>query len=208
MALEKAEIQILDGDDKGSIKVLFNPKEYVIEKTTSWKENETVGLDSPEVQFTIGQRKRLSMELFFDTSDEKKDVREHTDKIEKIMVVDKSLHRPPLLLFSWGKLKFKCVLEDLSSRFTMFLDDGTPIRAILKVLFKETETAKGQAEKKPNESADHTKRLILREGESLQSLSAREYGDPKHWRMIAESNGIIDPLNIKSGTILKLPPLF
>ena len=206
MALEKAVIENLD--KKGKVEVLFNPKEYIIEKSTPWQEKEVVGFDSPDVEFTVGQRKRLSMELFFDTSDEKKDVREHTDKIEELMMIDADQHRPPILMFSWGKLKFKCVLEDLSQRFTMFLNDGTPIRAILKVLFKEYSPTKDQSQSTHKNSADHTKRLILREGETLQSLSAREYGDPKHWRMIAESNDISDPMDIKSGTILKLPPLF
>jgi hypothetical protein len=206
MGLEKAVIKNLDKDE--DVEVLFNPKEYIIEKKTPWKEQEIQGLDSPAVEFTLGERKRLSMELFFDTSEEKTDVREYSDKIENLMLVDPDEHRPPLLLFSWGKLKFKCVLEDLVQRFTMFLNDGTPIRAILKVLFKEYSTAAGQVKEKPRHSSDHTKRIVMREGETLSSISAREYNDPKVWREIADANGIEDPLNVKPGTILKLPPLY
>ncbi|MBN2440593.1 MAG: LysM peptidoglycan-binding domain-containing protein [Spirochaetales bacterium] len=206
MGLEKAVIKNLDKDE--DVEVLFNPKEYIIEKKTPWKEQEIQGLDSPAVEFTLGERKRLSMELFFDTSEEKTDVREYTDKIENLMLVDPDEHRPPLLLFSWGKLKFKCVLEDLVQRFTMFLNDGTPIRAILKVLFKEYSTAASQVKEKPRHSSDHTKRIIMREGETLSSISAREYNDPRVWREIADANGIEDPLNVKPGTVLKLPPLY
>ncbi len=206
MSLEKAVIINIDTDEE--IPVLFNPKEYVIEKSTPWKEHDIHGLDSPAVEFTLGDRKRLSMELFFDTSEDKSDVRQYTDKIEDLMMVNPDEHRPPLLLFSWGKLKFKCVLEDLVQRFTMFMNDGTPIRAILKVLFKEYSTSAGQFKEKPRHSADHTKRIVLREGETLSSISAREYADPAKWREIADSNNIEDPLNIKPGTILKLPPLY
>jgi hypothetical protein len=206
MGLEKAVIKNLDKDE--DVEVLFNPKEYIIEKKTPWREQEIQGLDSPAVEFTLGERKRLSMELFFDTSEEKTDVREYTDKIENLMLVDPDEHRPPLLLFSWGKLKFKCVLEDLVQRFTMFLNDGTPIRAILKVLFKEYSTAASQVKEKPRHSSDHTKRIILREGETLSSISAREYNNPRMWREIADANNIEDPLNVKPGTILKLPPLY
>lgn len=206
MALEKAMIQNLDTNDE--IEVLFNPKEYVIEKRTPWKEHEIQGLDSPAVEFTLGERKRLSMELFFDTSDEKTDVREYTDLIEELMMVNVDEHRPPLLLFVWGNLKFKCVLEDLVQRFTMFKSDGTPLRAILKVLFKEYSTGASQFKEKPRNSSDHTKRIIMREGETLQSISAREYGDPTKWREIAEPNDINDPLAVQPGTALKLPPLY
>ena len=206
MALEKAVISNLDTNEE--IEVLFNPKEYVIEKKTPWAEQNVFGMDSPPVQFTIGERKRLSMELFFDTSEEKSDVRSYTGKMEELMVVNAQEHRPPLLRFSWGTLSFDCVLEDMVQRYTLFANDGTPLRAILKVVFKEYATAAMQLSNTRRESADHTKRLIVREGETLASVSAREYNDPGKWRVIADANNIDDPENIASGTIVELPPLY
>jgi hypothetical protein len=206
MSLEKAIISNLDTNE--DIEVLFNPKEYVIEKKTPWSEVNVFGLDSPPVQFTMGERKRLSMELFFDTSEEKTDVREYTGKIENLMLVNAQEHRPPLLRFSWGSLGFDCVLEDLVQRFTLFKNDGTPLRAILKVVFKEYTTAAAQLSTTRRESADHTKRLVIREGESIVSIAAREYNDPGKWRVIAQANNIDDPENVKPGTIVELPPLY
>jgi hypothetical protein len=206
MALEKAHITNLDsGED---IPVLFNPKEYIIEKKTPWTEMDVAGLDSPPVQFTLGERKRLVMELFFDTSEEKTDVRAYTEKIELLMLVNAQEHRPPVLRFSWGTLSFNCVLEDLVERYTLFRPDGTPLRAILKAVFKEYATAAAQLSGTRRESADHTKRLALREGENLSALAAREYGDPSKWRVIAEANGIDDPENVAAGTLVELPPLY
>jgi hypothetical protein len=207
MALEKAVIINLDNNDE-EIPVLFNPREYVIEKKTPWTEMQVFGLDSPPVQFTMGERKRLTMELFFDTSEEKTDVREYTRKIEELMMVNAQEHRPPLLRFSWGNLSFDCVLEDLVQRFTLFSDDGTPLRAILKTVFKEYATAAAQLSNTRRESADHTKRMVIREGESISSIAAREYNDPGKWRVIAQANRIEDPENIKPGTIVELPPLY
>lgn len=206
MALEKAVIVNADTNDE--IEVLFNPKEYVIEKKTPWSEINVFGLDSPPVQFTMGERKRLSMELFFDTSEEKTDVRDYTAKIEELMLVNAQEHRPPILRFSWGSLSFDCVLEDLVQRFTLFTNDGTPLRAICKVVFKEYATAATQLSGTRRESADHTKRMTLRDGETLSSLAAREYKDCSKWRVIADANNIDDPENISAGTIVELPPLY
>ena len=206
MALEKAVITNLDKNE--DIKVMFNPKEYVLEKKTPWSEVNVFGLDSPPVQFTMGERKRLSMELFFDTSEDKKDVREHTKKIEELMLVNAQEHRPPLLRFSWGSLSFDCVLEDLVQRYTLFANDGTPLRAILKAVFKEYATASTQLSNTRRESADHTKRMAVREGETLSSLSAREYHDSRKWRAIADANNIDDPEHVAPGTIVELPPLY
>lgn len=206
MALEKAVITNVDTNDE--IEVLFNPKEYVIEKKTPWSEINVFGMDSPPVQFTMGERKRLSMELFFDTSEEKTDVRDYTTKIEELMLVNAQEHRPPILRFSWGSLSFDCVMEDLVQRFTLFSNDGTPLRAICKVVFKEYATAATQLSNTRRESADHTKRMALREGETLSSLAAREYNNSAKWRAIADANNIDDPENISAGTIVELPPLY
>ena len=206
MALEKAVITNMDTND--DIEVLFNPKEYVIEKKTPWSEINVFGLDSPPVQFTMGERKRLSMELFFDTSEEKTDVREYTSKLEELQLVNAQEHRPPILRFSWGSLSFDCVLEDSVQRYTLFAHDGTPLRAICKVVFKEYATAATQLSNTRRESADHTKRMALREGETLSSLAAREYNDSSKWRVIADANNIDDPENVAAGTIVELPPLY
>jgi len=206
MALEKAVITNVDTSDE--IEVLINPKEYVIEKKTPWSEINVFGMDSPPVQFTMGERKRLSMELYFDTSEEKTDVREYTNKIEELMLVNAQEHRPPILRFSWGSLSFDCVLEDLVQRFTLFSSAGTPLRAICKVVFKEYATAATQLSNTRRESADHTKRMALREGETLSSIAAREYNNSSKWRVIADANNIDDPENVSAGTIVELPPLY
>lgn len=73
---------------------------------------------------------------------------------------------------------------------------------------KEYATAAAQLSNTRRESADHTKRMALREGETLSSLSAREYNDCRKWRVIADANNIDDPENLAAGTIVELPPLY
>jgi nucleoid-associated protein YgaU len=167
----------------------------------------------PEVHFDSGERKELQMELFFDTysSNEKTNVKEYVQKIEKLMLIDPDKHRPPMVLVSWGKdaLNFQCVLEQMNQRYTMFIEDGTPVRAIVDVTFKEIDPNQdgwivSEGEK---ESPDHTKLKVFKAGDTLQSLSNAEYEDPALWKVIAEHNNIDDPLNIKPGTILEVPPL-
>ena len=137
MALSKVSITNVDNKDK--VVALFNPKEYSISKSTNWKNLDTQGRDMPDVQFTTGQRRELSMELFFDTYATKKNVKEHVHKIEKLMLIDVEKHRPPIVLVSWGEnaLNFQCVLEQMEQRYTMFTNEGTPVRAIINVTFRE-----------------------------------------------------------------------
>ncbi len=205
MALEKA--QLIDVDKNDTFSVLFNPKEFSIQKSVQWEPHKAPGLDLPEQEFTSGNPAVLSVELFFDSYEEKKDVHEHTDKLQHLTLVNASKHRPPMVMFSWGKVKFKGVVESLTLRYTMFLSDGRACRATANLTIKEAQTAKEQLEKNPRESPDHTKRRTLKMGETLALIAHEEYDDPAEWRRIADANGISDPKNVRPGMVLTLPPI-
>ncbi len=210
MALVKAEIQNLDTGDK--IPVKFNPKEYTFEKVAPWKEHNIQGLDAPAYEWTSGAPMILTVELFFDVYEEKgsgRDVRTFTDAIENLAFVNPDKHRPPILLFCWGKkLQFRCVLKSLTQRFTMFLDDGTPVRAVLNASFSEFTPPEEQLKGKPRHSPDHTKRRVVKQGDTLAWIAGKEYGNPAEWRIIADANGIEDPMNLTPGQELLIPPLY
>lgn len=78
----------------------------------------------------------LDVEITLDSWVAGTDVREHTDKVEKLALVHQELHRPPTALLTWGTgLAFKCVLESFRTGFSLFLDDGTPVRAVMHTRF-------------------------------------------------------------------------
>jgi nucleoid-associated protein YgaU len=209
MALSK--VIITNVDTKERIKALFNPKEYTISKQVSWNAQDQKGLDIPEVQFDKGNQRVLSMELFFDTYENKENVKEYVKKIEDLTLINVEKHRPPIVLVSWGTnaLNFQCVLEQMEQRYTMFTSDGTPVRAVVNVTFKEVSSdlkgatvAKGE-----KQSPDHTKVRVFKDGDTLQHLAYSEYEDPALWIVLANYNHIDDPLNIPAGTNIQIPPL-
>jgi hypothetical protein len=203
--LEKAKLLNVDTNDH--LDVLFNPKEYSIEKSVQWEPHKAPGLNTPEHEFTSGNPAVLSVELFFDTYEKKTDVKEHTDKIMNLTLVNPDKHRPPLVMFQWGSTTFQGVLETLTLRYTMFMTDGKPCRAIANLSIKESKTAKEQTEANENNSPDHSKRRTLKQGETLALIAHEEYDDAGEWRRIADANGIMDPKDVKPGTVLTLPPI-
>lgn len=209
--LEKAFITPYDasGNLGTEISVLFNPTEYSIEKSNLFSEIAIPGLESPLIQFTRGNIKTLTMDLFFDTYTDKggEDVRNYTNQITDLLKIDSKLHAPPVCLFSWGKLNFTCVLERATQRFTMFNSDGTPVRATLSVTFKEYTTVDIQVRTPPRSSPDQAKRRIVKQGDSLWLWAAREYGDAAKWRPIADENKIENPRFLEPGMEILIPPL-
>lgn len=207
--LKKALIQVLNPLDvpTDEIPVLFNPTEYSLDKQVNYADQTLPGLGTPISQFVSGDAETLSMELFFDTYEEGTDVREHTDRIDDLLEVDGDRHAPPVCRFVWGSLNFKSVLESASKTFTMFLPDGTPVRARIDVTFREYRRPGEEVVAVPRQSADRTETWVVTEGDTLWTIAAEQYGDPGRWRPIATANDIENPRRLDPGRELIVPPL-
>jgi hypothetical protein len=235
--LQRAQIQRLRSDgslDGEAIEVQFNPTEYTLNKSAQIAEVAIPGLDSPILQFVRGQTETLSLDLFFDTTDQgmgenATSVTAETNAFYKLVKIDSDVHAPPICLFSWGgqnfpggrsyssldssglasqqRYGFKCIVESVQQRFTLFSPEGVPLRATLSVRLKEYKTLKEQLKELKLRSADHTKARVVQQGETLTGIAAQAYGDAAQWRAIAESNEIVDPLAIQPGDVLTVPPL-
>jgi nucleoid-associated protein YgaU len=207
---ETAYIEPLLGTRQGTrAKVIFNPAEYSLQKGNQFSNTPLPGLSNPIVSFVNGDADVLTMDLFFDTYTNmgSSDVREETGKISVLLDIDPILHAPPPVLFVWGPLRFKAVIERLTQRFTMFREDGVPVRATLNVTFKEYKTIDDQLNPKPNESSDWSKRRVITENDRLDLIAAIEYEDAAEWRVIADANGIDNPRLLQPGQEILLPPL-
>jgi hypothetical protein len=218
MAFTKAKIKVYKENGTESIAVLFNPAEYNLSDNVNYAEKTIPGLDGPITQFVSGQASTLDMTLMFDTYEtdghgallaepQPADVTKLTRKITALAQIDGSLHRPPLCEFIWGPLQFRGVLTAVKQSFTMFMDDGMPVRAKLDVTFKSVYDPAEGRRRSPFESPDRTKYRLVTLDSDLWRIAWEEYGDPGLWRVIARANGLMDPLAVAPGRRLQLPAL-
>ncbi len=201
MPLEKATITNTSTNEH--IPVMFNPEEYSLDKANNFAEVGIPGLEAPPIQYVRGNLSSLKMELFFDTYEKREDVRQFTRKITKLLEKAPNSLAPPILLFSWGQFNFKCVLDNVNQRFTMFMSDGTPVRATLSVNFKEFQPIEIEIRRGLFIGPPTIQTLI--EGQTLSGIAGEILGDPGSWREIAELNNIDDARNIPPGTNLVIP---
>ena len=155
------------------------------------------GRGAPTLQFVSGNGRTLSLELFFDTYEQQSDVRRRTDAIYGLLSIRTATHVPPVCTFRWAGFSFRGVVQQVSGRFTLFLADGTPVRATLTLAMREFVDAALEARRTPLESSDRTKAHTVIRGETLHSIATLEYGDPAQWRVIATASGIDDPLALR-----------
>lgn len=201
MAVEKAII--INTETQEQISVMFNPEEYSLDNANTFAEIDIPGLETPPLQYVRGNLRTLKLELFFDTYEKKEDVRSYTKKIVALLEKNPTTKAPPILLFSWGQLNFKCVLDSVSQKFTLFLNDGIPARATLTVTFKEFKPVEIEIQRGLFIGPPTVRNLV--EGETLSGVAGAVLGDPGAWREIAELNNIDNPRKIQAGLQLIIP---
>jgi nucleoid-associated protein YgaU len=228
-ALQRLAIEPEGGEP---VEALFNPSEIAISASASWEQAQPASYGGAnaatiELEFRSVQAQTLSIELFFDTYESRAaanfldavalplvpglgrqatDVSQYTEQVAQLAEVDPTLHRPPVCHLYWGAFDiFTGVLTSLDQRFTMFLEDGTPVRATLSCSFLGVSLDwRGKGEP---ESSDVIKTRQVRRNDTLHSIAAEEYRDPALWRNIAWANGIINPRDVEPGTVLIIPSL-
>ena len=205
MALVKARITI---EHTGTfVEVMFNPEEYTLSRDNNFASQAVPGLSSPLIQFVHGNLRTLEMELFFDTFEQHRDVREVTQQVVGLLDIDPELHAPPVLRVAWASLQFRCVLARASQKFILFLPDGRPARARLSVSFQEYVDPGRETREVKRQTANFSKAHTVVQGETLSAIAGRFYQDPRQWRPIAIENALDDPRVLAVGQTLLIPPL-
>lgn len=96
-----------DRSEPEPIEVQYNPTELSYDKSAQIAEIAIPGLDAPLQQFVRGQSEKLTLELFFDTTDEGMgkgavSVTTKTDRIYQLVKIEPTRHAPPICTFIWS----------------------------------------------------------------------------------------------------------
>ena len=187
--------------------------------------------DDPVI-YTGGGVTELELSLLFDVHLESSqvlhpDVRQHSGPLVALAEggPEQGWSEPPLVRFVWGKAwNVLGVVVAVSERLERFTTEGVPQRSWLRLRFRrmDEDVAPAPAEEGPPPPVlegltdrpitdvpppgPAERELVFRQGDRLDDVAARVYGDPRLWRWIAWVNGLTDPLRVPPGTVLRLPP--
>ena len=212
--MERAKIIKLE-PKREEIDCLFNPNEYTFSKRNTWSKIEVKGKNVPQLEFGGGDSMTLKMQLFFDTYATGGDVRDITNRIWKLMSIESQLTdpnntkgRPPKVEFHWGATwAFEAVITEISQKFTLFRDNGIPVRATLDVSFLQAkEAGKYPGQNPTTVGQPGYKRRVIQEGDTIDWIAFEEYGDSAMWRFIADTNNLDKPHKLRVGQVLAIAP--
>lgn len=212
-----ASARIYEVDDKGedtntlSVPCMFNPYEYTVSKSNNYAEEARNRSKTPQFEFKKAGAQTLKLSLTFDTYTDGGDVSKTTNKLWKFMEPKTSQSgnkkaKPPQVAFEWGVFCFVAVITNMTQKFTLFTKDGIPVRAKVDVTFTQHVDRNDYRKQNPTSGDGPIQQVwSVIQGDRLDAIAAEVYGDATKWRIIADFNGIVNPLNLRPGQQLTIP---
>lgn len=166
MRLEKAKLVVYSdpSGDAEDIEFMFNPTELDFTRTIRWDSDVGNRGNSllPKVNFSGVEPYSFTLQnLLFDTYEQKTSVvEEYIENIKKGATARADAHaRPPVYILTWEDTYFHCVMTSLNYRLTLFLSDGTPVKAIVNISLQEVDPKTYTAKRPPKPKGGKDPRL-------------------------------------------------
>jgi hypothetical protein len=211
--------------------VQVNPSSYTLNRQVNYSFLRGQGFSASEAVFSDSQPVHLDFEFLFDgtgvipapaplgdiplvgaiasalSPSTPFVVMDEIAKLNKLVGYDGKVHRPRPLLLVWGSLAFSCVVTSIDYRFTLFKEDGTPLRAVAKCTFCESIPGAERVRRDNASSPDLTHLRDVKDGDTLPLLAYDVYANPQLYLEVARVNKLIDFRRLRSGTRLAFPPV-
>ncbi len=210
MALEKMKIT-----SKGKeFTVMVNPESYSTKDSIEYSQ----GVNDLSPKFEQYKGSRFSVpKIFLDTTGtipadqwpiKDGSIDDMVSALKKMVYeFDGNEHEPPIVEISWGSTHFKGRLRSMDTKYTLFDQSGSPLRAEVSLDFISYETMKALEAKQNKKSPDLTHIIEVKSGDTLPNLCNRIYKDPSYYMQVARINGLSSFCRLTPGTHLVFPPL-
>ena len=208
--LRRAHLRRLDGN--GELPVHFNPSQITIGKSATWTATPARGAaTAPQPEFTGPAARTIQLTLTLDGPSSGRDVAADAELLQSWCnptpeSIQAGTPQPPLLQLEWtSPAVFDVYLSAATVTYVLFDRDGAPLRATADVRLTESPTSAQRQNPTSGGQPGHATR-VLQAGESLQSLAYEIYGDPTLWRALGRFNRVDNPLRLRAGRRIDLPP--
>jgi len=201
-----------DSHKKGEYKATINPETYTLDIKMEFNDGQGQGTSGAQPRFKLKTPEELSFEFLFDNTGiidgkPRDDIKEDISKFsELLMGYDGDTHEPKFFKLVWGTLLFKARCTGLNIAYKLFNPDGSPIRAICKVTFKELKEEQLRVSQENRHSPDLTHFRVVKKGDTLPLMCYQIYGDAKYYLQVAQVNRLSNFRNLQPGTEIFFPP--
>jgi hypothetical protein len=110
---------------------------------------------------------------------------------------------PPEVAFEWGRLYFKAALTNMTQKFTLFDDQGTPLRCEVDLTLEQMIDIDDYGPQSPVAAA--ATQAAPKVATTTSADRPDTVGGPEAMRSVAEANNIDNPLRVPPGTNMTIP---
>ena len=201
------------------IDVQFNPASLQLQVSNELKDTK----NNERKQYIAKANAKLSMDLQFDTTDTGEDVTSTTRRLQAFIAPPmppgqqtRPQSPPPVVVFEWGRLKFKGIAESYKETIDFFSANGVPLRSAVNLTLSQQEKVFDEAPSDAPDTAgplDDDLALDTPPGSAADLANAAQAPDAA--RAVAAANGEEDlrfgsgaGLSLSAAITLKAPAAF
>lgn len=202
--------------EKGTYAVPLNPQDISLNQEVTYSTDTPLGASGTNLKYRYHQPEVLAFTILLDDTGAVFESDQHIkggieSEIKKLQAVlldfDGDIHEPNYVGVSWGTLVFKGRATLVDTKYTLFGEDGSPLRVEISVKIQKSISDETRNAQEGKNSPDLTHERVVKEGDTLPLMTYRIYGDTRYYLDVAEANGLDDFRNLIPGTILYFPPI-
>lgn len=173
------------------IDVHFNPATLQLQVSNELKDTQ----NNERKQYVAKANAKLTMELQFDTTDSGEDVTRTTQKLQAFISPPLNQQNqqqipPPVVMFEWGRVKFKGVAESYKETIDFFSPNGVPLRSMVNLTLSRQDKVFDDAGSGAPDDAGSLNDDLALDTPAVSAADAANTGEsPAAARAIARDNG-------------------
>jgi len=213
----KSYTSVERNDVPTTITVMFNPDTITIHHENQYQKKQGINTIGRQARYLYSLPQIARFKLIIDGTGAgelaliTKSVGEQVSEfLDNCYHMDGDLHEPRFLKLQWGEGElqdFDCRLRTVDIKYTLFNDNGSPLRAELDISFvQDMETQKRVAlEGKSSPDLSHSR--VVKAGDTLPLMCKAIYGSSKYYMRVAQYNRLDNFRQLTTGQTLIFPPL-
>ena len=205
---DKPEELAQQGKPVAEFQAMFNPETFSVSNTFEYDDARSDAETGSEQKSKNLSPREFSYEFLIDgtnASGVPKDVKEQVEAFERATGFFGKERRPLYLAISWGTFTMRCVLKKMEVKYTLFRNDGKPVRGVIVASFAEYKPPEQQLAENPDLASKLTRFTESTTGQSLDLLAHTSYGDSSKLVDIAKANGLNSLKSVANDQRLELP---
>lgn len=192
----------------------INPESLKSERGIVYRKDKQLGTTNGSNTFESYEPEKLSFSLTVDTTGVVEGTQDTDEAYIKVKELENLLytyneegHRPSYIIIAYGEMLFKGQLASMKIHYTLFNNEGIPLRATVDLSFSGFRCSEEDKKKYSKLSPDMSRLIVIKENDTLANLCHQIYGNSHLVAQVAGFNNLNGFREIPVGTELLFPPL-